>query len=104
MSKNIFDDVVEELLSGVDLGDISEKEKNKLSKEIMDNLYYRIILKSIELVDQNKKDNLINDLQVVRNNAEVVIETLQKYIPNMEDVIVQVMGEYKEELNKKYGV
>ncbi len=104
MSKNIFDDVVEELLRGINLDSISEKEKNKLSEEIMDNLYYRIILKSIELVDESKKDNLISDLQDVKDDVDAVISALQGYIPNMEDVIVQVMGEYKKELNKKYGV
>ena len=98
MSKNIFDSIVEELLSGVDLDGMSEKEKDELSKKIMDNLYYRIILKSIESVAENKKDDLINDLRVVRNDVDAVIAILQKYIPNMEDVIAQVIGEYKDEL------
>ncbi len=100
MSKKIFDSIVEELLSGVDLDGMSEKDKDKLSKRIMDNLYYRIILKSIESVDENKKDDLINELQFVRDDVDAVIETLQKYISNVEDIIAQVMGEYKEELMK----
>ncbi len=98
MSKKIFDSIVEELLSGVDLGEISEKEKDKLFKKVMDNLYYRIILKAIELVDKNKKDDLINELQVVRDDVDAVLETLQKYISNMEEVIAQTMGEYRKEL------
>ncbi len=98
MSKKIFDNIVEELLSGVDLDGVSEKEKDELSKRIMDNLYYRIILKSIESVDENKKDDLINELQFVKDDVDAVIETLQKYISNIEDIIAQVMGEYKEEL------
>ena len=98
MNKNIFDNIVEELLSGVDLDGVSEKEKDELSKRIMDNLYYRIILKSIESVDENKKDDLINELQFVGDDVDAVIETLQKYISNIEDIIAQVMGEYKEEL------
>ncbi len=100
MNKNIFNNIVEELLSGVDLDGVSEKEKDELSKRIMDNLYYRIILKSIESVDENKKDDLINELRIVRDNVDAVIETLQKYISNVEDIIAQVMGEYKEELIK----
>ncbi len=100
MSKKIFDSIVEELLSGVDLDGMSEKDKDKLSKRIMDNLYYRIILKSIESVDENKQDDLINELQFVRDDVDAVIETLQKYISNVEDIIAQVMGEYKEELMK----
>ena len=104
MSNNILDDVAGELLNGVDLDGMSAKAKDKLFEEVMDNLYYRIILKSIELVDGSKKDNLISDLQNVKDDANTVMETLHKYLPNMEDVIVQVMGEYKEELNKEYGV
>ncbi len=104
MNENVFDNLVDELLVGVDLDGMSAKAKGKLFEEVMDNLYYRIILKSIELVDGSKKDNLISDLQNVKDDANAVISILQEYIPNMEDVIVQVMGEYKEELNKKYGV
>ena len=105
MSKNIFNDVVRELLSGVDLKNVSKEEKDKLFEEVIDNLYYRIIFKVVTLVDRKNKDNLVNDLHAVNDDADAVIEVLKAYIPDnmtMEDVIAQVLDEYEKELAKDF--
>jgi len=99
---NILEKIADELLDGLDLAGEGDLDIEKLRSEVINTLYQKIILQAVEMVDDKEKDNLVSALQNAQENVNEVMEVLQKYFSNIEDVIAQVMLDYKRELQNKF--
>jgi len=98
---DILEKITDELLDGLDLAGEGDLDIEKLRSEVINTLYQKIILQAVEMIDDKEKDNLVSALQNAQENVNEVMEVLQKYFSNIEDIIAQVMLDYKRELQNK---
>ena len=99
---DILEKITDELLDGLDLAGEGDLNIEKLRSEVINTLYQKIILQAVEMIDDKEKDNLVSALQNAQENVDEVMEVLQKYFSNIEDIIAQVMLDYKRELQDKF--
>lgn len=100
--ENILDEIVDELLKDIDFDKRSQSEIDDLRKTILDDFYGKIILKSIGSVPLEKKELFLNELRDKEKDVNSVFEIIKQFIPNPEELIAEVMVDFKEDLEKYF--
>jgi hypothetical protein len=98
--KDILDEIVDELLKNIDLNERSQSEISDLRKIILDDLYGKIILKSIGSVSLEKKEVFLNELRSEKKDANSILEVIGRFISSPEKLVAEVMVDFKKDLER----
>ena len=101
--KNILDEILEELLSEFDLSIYSQIEIEGVKKNILDDLYGKIILKAIGTVSLDDKELFLTELRNGDGDMDSVFHVINEFISNPEEMIAEVMIDFKQDLAKYFN-
>jgi hypothetical protein len=100
MKEKIFNKIVNELLRSLNVRGISDAELDLLKKDMIVQLYGKIILKAIEIIDEEQKKDFIKKIKTEQTDINKTMSIIQEFIASPEDMIADVMMDYKNELEK----
>ena len=94
--KNAQIDLITEL--GIDK--LPEKQRQELFAQIAEVLQQRIVLRLIEEMPEDKKEEFGKVLAENKDNPEPIEKFLGETLPNVEELVLDEIGKYKQEAKK----
>jgi len=86
-----------DLIKELGLEKLNEQQRQEILAQIGEVLQQRLVLRMLEEMPEEKKEEFGKILQDNQEDPKVVEDFLANNIPNMEDVVLEEIGKYKTE-------
>lgn len=97
MNKILFDQIDKQIFSQVNFGQISAEQKKNMTDDVAEIIFDRALLRAIEEMPEEEKAQLLKELNAAGESDSSVEQLVQQYFPQMEKLVSEEVGSYKDE-------